>query len=288
MATVDRVLPWRRHAPHPGRRDRAAGRRLPASAIPRRRSARSSGPTRWRPRPTSTSTASRGEKYINHPLSVAKIVADIGLDDTTVAAALLHDAVEDTGVTTAEIEERFGTEIAAIVDGVTKLERIRFDSREEQQAATMRKMLVAMAKDLRVLIIKLADRLHNMRTIAAMSPEQAGAHRPGDARHLRAAGPPPRHAGDQAAARGPVLRRPAPQALRRDRQPGRAAHARARPLPRRGRGRGPGPAGRAQDRRRGHRPGQAPLEHLREDGAEGARSSTTSSTWWASGSSSTR
>ena len=94
-------------------------------------------------------------------------MADIGLDDTTVAAALLHDAVEDTEITTAEIEERFGAEVAQIVDGVTKLERIRFDSKEEQQAATMRKMLVAMAKDLRVLIIKLADRLHNMRTIAA-------------------------------------------------------------------------------------------------------------------------
>jgi GTP diphosphokinase / guanosine-3',5'-bis(diphosphate) 3'-diphosphatase len=109
-----------------------------------------------------------GEAYISHPLAVATILAGLGLDDVTVAAALLHDAVEDTGVTLAELDAGFGTEVAAIVDGVTKLDRVRFDSKEAQQAATMRKMLVAMAKDPRVLLIKLADRLHNMRTIAAM------------------------------------------------------------------------------------------------------------------------
>ena len=113
-----------------------------------------------------------GESYINHPLAVAQIVADIGLDEVSVAAALLHDAVEDTEITVEDVEREFGSQVAAIVDGVTKLERIRFDSREEQQAATMRKMLVAMAKDLRVLVIKLADRLHNMRTIAAMPIEK--------------------------------------------------------------------------------------------------------------------
>ncbi len=111
---------------------------------------------------------SSGESYINHPLAVAHIVAEIGLDEVSVTAALLHDAVEDTELTVADVHREFGPEVAMIVDGVTKLERIRFDSREEQQAATMRKMLVAMAKDLRVLVIKLADRLHNMRTIAAM------------------------------------------------------------------------------------------------------------------------
>ena len=95
-------------------------------------------------------------------------MADLGLDDITIAAALLHDAVEDTGVTLGDLESEFGGDVAAIVDGVTKLDRLQFDSKEAQQAATMRKMLVAMAKDLRVLIIKLADRLHNMRTIAAM------------------------------------------------------------------------------------------------------------------------
>jgi GTP pyrophosphokinase len=109
-----------------------------------------------------------GEPYITHPVAVSKICAELGLDDVTIAAALLHDAVEDTGTTIDELEAQFGSEVARIVDGVTKLDRIKFDSKEAQQAATVRKMLVAMAKDLRVLIIKLADRLHNMRTIAAM------------------------------------------------------------------------------------------------------------------------
>ena len=96
------------------------------------------------------------------------ILADLGLDDVTIAAALLHDAVEDTATTTEDIERDFGKDVAAIVDGVTKLDRLQFDSKEAQQAATMRKMLVAMAKDIRVLLIKLADRLHNMRTIASL------------------------------------------------------------------------------------------------------------------------
>ncbi len=109
-----------------------------------------------------------GEPYITHPLAVAGIVARFGMDDVTIAAALLHDAVEDTVLTLDEVEDGFGAEVREIVDGVTKLERVNFDSKEAQQAATMRKMLVAMAKDLRVLVIKLADRLHNMRTLAGM------------------------------------------------------------------------------------------------------------------------
>lgn len=109
-----------------------------------------------------------GEPYITHPLAVARIVAELGLDEVTVAAALLHDAVEDTGMELRDVERELGVDVAAIVDGVTKLDRLKFDSKEAQQAATMRKMLVAMAKDLRVIIIKLSDRLHNMRTIAAM------------------------------------------------------------------------------------------------------------------------
>ncbi len=109
-----------------------------------------------------------GEQYIAHPLGVALILADLGLDDVTIAGALLHDAVEDTSVTRGDIERDFGSEVAAIVEGVTKLDRLQFDSREAQQAATLRKMFVAMAKDIRVLLIKLADRLHNMRTIASL------------------------------------------------------------------------------------------------------------------------
>ncbi len=119
----------------------------------------------------STQVRRSGDPYIQHPLAVAAILAELGLDDVTLAAALLHDAVEDTGVTLDDLTRDFSAEVAAIVDGVTKLDRVSFDSREAQQAATMRKMLVAMAKDIRVLLIKLADRLHNMRTIAAMPVE---------------------------------------------------------------------------------------------------------------------
>src|ERR1700733_5103615 len=109
-----------------------------------------------------------GEPYITHPVAVATIVAELGLDAQTVAGALLHDAVEDTGLTLEAIESTFGEGVARVVDGVTKLDRLQFDSKEAQQAATIRKMLVAMADDWRVLLIKLADRLHNMRTLAVM------------------------------------------------------------------------------------------------------------------------
>ena len=171
MATVTRLLPWRRQ--HSSTDDEMA----PVLMSFRRRHPKASTALMSKAFETaraahSQQTRKSGEGYINHPLAVAKIVADIGLDETTVIAALLHDAVEDTDITVADVERDFGPEVAAIVDGVTKLERIQFDSKEEQQAATMRKMLVAMAKDLRVLIIKLADRLHNMRTIAAMPVEK--------------------------------------------------------------------------------------------------------------------
>ncbi|HWF14828.1 MAG TPA: bifunctional (p)ppGpp synthetase/guanosine-3',5'-bis(diphosphate) 3'-pyrophosphohydrolase [Acidimicrobiales bacterium] len=109
-----------------------------------------------------------GEPYITHPVAVATIVAELGLDEQTVAGALLHDAVEDTGLTLDQIRDEFGDGVAGVVDGVTKLDRLQFDSKEAQQAATIRKMLVAMADDWRVLLIKLADRLHNMRTLAVM------------------------------------------------------------------------------------------------------------------------
>ncbi len=171
MATGDRVLPWRRQAAAPSDElapllaaYRSRHPKAPVSLINRAYlTAR---------RAHQHQVRGSGESYINHPIAVAKIVADIGLDDTSLAAALLHDAVEDTEITLAEVETEFGAEVASIVDGVTKLERLQFDSKEAQQAATMRKMRVAMARDIRVLVIKLADRLHNMRTIAGMPVEK--------------------------------------------------------------------------------------------------------------------
>jgi len=106
-----------------------------------------------------------GEPYITHPLAVAMNLADLGLDLPTIVAALLHDTVEDTEMTLEEIESEFGEEVRFLIDGVTKLDKIHFDSRETAQAASIRKMVVAMAQDIRVLLIKLADRLHNLRTI---------------------------------------------------------------------------------------------------------------------------
>jgi GTP pyrophosphokinase len=113
-----------------------------------------------------------GNPYIVHPLAAAEIVAEMGLDEEAIMAALLHDVVEDTNTTLEEISKRFGASVAAIVDGVTKLSRVQFTSKEEQQVENLRKMLMAMAKDIRVIIIKMADRLHNMRTMEYQSPEK--------------------------------------------------------------------------------------------------------------------
>ncbi len=117
-------------------------------------------------------TRASGEAYFNHPLEVAAILTEMKLDDATIAAALLHDTVEDTEATHQEIEEKFGKEIAALVDGLTKIKKIDLVTKEATQAENLRKLLVAMSKDVRVLMVKLADRLHNMRTIAAVSPEK--------------------------------------------------------------------------------------------------------------------
>ena len=110
-------------------------------------------------------TRASGEPYINHSVTVAATLVDLRLDPVTIAAALLHDVAEDTGVTLNEVQAGFGTEIASLVDGVTKLGKIEWMSREERQAESLRKMFLAMASDIRIVLIKLADRLHNMRTI---------------------------------------------------------------------------------------------------------------------------
>src|SRR3954447_2398318 len=113
-----------------------------------------------------------GEDFIVHPVGVAKICAGMRLDTATLCAALLHDTVEDTSASLDEVREQFGDEVATLVDGVTKLTGITFQSRDEAQAENYRKMMVAMASDLRVILIKLADRLHNMRTIGAMAKQK--------------------------------------------------------------------------------------------------------------------
>lgn len=113
-----------------------------------------------------------GEPYVTHPVAVAGILADLGLDADTLVAALLHDTVEDTDVTREQLSEQFGVHVAKLVDGVTKLGKIHVHSREQAQAENIRKMLIAMAEDIRVVLIKLGDRLHNMRTVGAHTEER--------------------------------------------------------------------------------------------------------------------
>lgn len=168
MATVTRVLPWRRG---PNRSSSAEIGDLLDAYLEHH----PKGETRLIERAFELSAAAHegqtrksGEPYIRHPVAVATIVASQGMDDVSIAGALLHDAVEDTPVGLKQLEKEFGADLARIVDGVTKLERVKYDTKEEQQAATVRKMIVAIASDMRVLIIKLADRLHNLRTVAAL------------------------------------------------------------------------------------------------------------------------
>ena len=116
-------------------------------------------------------TRKSGEPYITHPVAVAQILADIGLDGDAIVAAILHDTIEDTPITRADIETEFGTDVADIVEGVTKLDKVHFRDRAEAGAESFRKMVMAMARDLRVILIKLADRLHNMRTLGSMAGE---------------------------------------------------------------------------------------------------------------------
>ena len=113
-----------------------------------------------------------GDPYFNHPLEVAAILTELKLDDASIVVGLLHDTIEDTDATRAEIDQLFGAEIGAIVDGLTKIERLNLVSREEAQAENLRKLLLAISQDVRVLLVKLADRLHNMRTLQYMPPEK--------------------------------------------------------------------------------------------------------------------
>src|SRR5215468_10398859 len=113
-----------------------------------------------------------GDPYFSHPLEVAGILTDLKLDTATIATALLHDTVEDTSATIADIESNFGTEIANLVDGVTKLSQLELFSERTKQAENFRKLMLAMSNDIRVLLVKLADRLHNMRTLGFIADEE--------------------------------------------------------------------------------------------------------------------
>src|ERR1700730_14734273 len=113
-----------------------------------------------------------GEPYLVHPLEVALVLAEMKMDAVSVAAGLLHDSVEDTSITIVDIRKEFGEQVAHIVEGVTKISQIDFSSQEEQQAENLRKMMLAMVDDIRVVLIKLADRLHNMRTLEHLPPDR--------------------------------------------------------------------------------------------------------------------
>src|ERR671919_2553906 len=114
-------------------------------------------------------TRASGSPYVSHPLGVSMILADLRMDSVTIGSGLLHDTVEDCGVTVTQLRQEFGEEVALIVDGVTKLGRVEFSRKEERQAEPFRKMLLALAKDIRVILVKLGDRLHNMRTLEYLS-----------------------------------------------------------------------------------------------------------------------
>ncbi|WP_347262024.1 bifunctional (p)ppGpp synthetase/guanosine-3',5'-bis(diphosphate) 3'-pyrophosphohydrolase [Rudaea sp.] len=138
---------------------------LPAEQVARVREAYFTGA-----RAHAGQTRKSGEPYITHPVAVATILADLGMDAETIIAAILHDTLEDTPLPRAEIESHFGSTVAELVDGVTKLDKVKFRNQQDAAAESFRKMLLAMARDLRVILIKLADRLHNMRTLGAMAP----------------------------------------------------------------------------------------------------------------------
>ena len=152
-----------------------------------------------------TQQRANGDPYFSHPLEVAGILTDLKLDDATIAVALLHDTIEDTDATRAEIDEMFGADIGRLVEGLTKISKLDLVSKKAAQGENLRKLLLAISSDIRVLLVKLADRLHNMRTLAAHAGRGAPADRRGDARHLRSAGRAHGHARHARGAGGTVF-----------------------------------------------------------------------------------
>ena len=289
MATVDRVLPWRRHAPIAGRRDRSGGRRLPASAIPRRRSARSSGPTRWRPRRTSTSTARAARSTSTTRSRWPRSSPTSGSTTPPSPPRCSTTPSRTPEITTAEIEERFGAEVAA---DRRRGHQARADPLRLQGGAAGRHHAQDAGGDGQ----GPAGPDHQAGRPAAQHADhrgdaarEAGAPRPGDARHLRAAGPPPRACRRSSSSSRTSPSPPStPSATPRStawsplRTPERD-HYLAEVV-----AEVQGASGRAEDRGRGHRPAASTSGASTRRWCCGARSSTTSSTWWASGSSSTR
>ena len=208
--------------------------------------------------------APSGDPYFSHPLEVAAILTELKLDDATIATALLHDVIEDTDVTRAEIDQMFGEEIGALVEGLTKIKKLDLVTKKAEQAENFRKLLVAISSDIRVLLIKLADRLHNMRTLEHMKPESRAAHLRGDAGDLCAARRPHGHAGHARGARGAGLQVGLPGGLRSgDRQARRHRTSATRGWSRRSRPRsrpsspGPGSKPRCRAARRSPSPSGA-------------------------------
>jgi hypothetical protein len=240
-------------------------------------SSRSTTPTCWRRAPTPARPARAGEPYLTHPLAVAKILADLRMDVDTIATALLHDALEDNPITKEEMSAQVGPVITELVDGVTKIGKLKFRSKEELQAENFRKMMLAMSKDLRVILVKLADRLHNMRTLDGHTGREAARDRQGDDGHLRAdrqpAGP---HQASRASWRTSVSRTstrrctPRSRGSSTDTEADRGVHPRVVTALQDG-ARAAGCTGKVSGR------AKAPVEHLRQDaGARGIARRTTS------------
>ena len=209
-----------------------------------------------------------GQPYLVHPLEVAYFLADLRLDPAAIIAGLLHDVVEDTLTTVEKIEELFGKEVAHLVEGVTKIGAIPFSSSAERQAESFRKMLLAMVDDIRVVLVKLADRLQQHADAPGDARGPPRAHGAGDPRHLRADREPPRHEPAEERARGPGVPVPRARGLRGAAGPGRAPAQGDRGPDR---GAGQGARGDAQGGpdpgRRDRRPDQAPLQHPPEAAA---------------------